>query len=509
MMTAENKPANEDLLASALAVAETIEGEERSELLETIAVEYCRRGNLETAIQLADTIDDPYLRDRTIGTLASLSFDPQAPDTANELLDSIEDPSLSVIAIEQTTVRLAERGEFEEAVRLTDQLGDPADALGNIAVRYAQKGFFEEAIEVAQMIQPAHNRTATFGQLATESTEKGRNDEALELLGEASEAVEAIDFPEDQVYGLVGIASAYEKVGDPESAEARLTDAHELSGDIESSAGVGITATSGRDQALSQIVGGFASLKLFDKADSVLEEIEDPFQFSLASMQLAEAYHKDGRQGPARELLDQAVEITREPELTGERGLSVREQVLSMLSYRYALCGYFDDSLQLAGSITSMDQKTGLLIDIARLAVTESREVSRIAALLPDSTRVTTFWLAISDAFWQANQPEQAERAIAKAQADAEKIENRYEQSLALTRISSRLNGWEQTERARIAFTKARSVIDSIAIAYQQAQALFELSQVQKSVNPELTKTDKGAFLDPETVWISSNPIME
>jgi tetratricopeptide (TPR) repeat protein len=508
-MTTDNSSANEDLLASALGVAETVEGEERSELLEAIAVEYCRRGNLETALELAESIQDPYLRERTIGTLAALSFDVQAPDQANELLDSIEDPSLVAIAIEQTSVRLAERGEFEEAIRLTDQLADPADALSNIAVLYAQKGNFEEAIEVAQMIEPAHTRTTTFGQLATELIGKGRNDEALELLGEATESAEAIDFPEDQVYALAGLASVYEKLGERDSAFEILTQAQELCGDIESSAGVGISATSGRDQALSQIVGALASLNFFEKADSVLEEIEDPFQFSLASMQLAEGYHKDGRQGPAKELLDQAVEITREPELTGERGIAIREQVLSLLAYRYALFGYFDESLKLAESLTGMDQKTGLLVDIGRQSVVAGRDTARVGNLLTDPARTTTFWLAISDAHWEATQTDEAERALVKAQAGADTIDSPYEKSLALTKIASRLNARQQTDRARIAFNKARSIVDTIAVTYQQARILLELAQVQRSVNIESGQTERAAFLEPETVWISSNPIME
>jgi tetratricopeptide (TPR) repeat protein len=508
-MTTDNRPANEDLLASALAVAETVEGEERAELVEAIALEYCRRGNLETALELAESIQDPYLRDRTVGSLAALSFDVQAPDTANQLLDSIEDPSLVAIAIEQTIVRLAERGESEDAIRLTDQLGDPADALSHIAVLYAQKGNFEEAIEVAQMIEPAHTRATTFGQLATELIGKGRNEEALELLGEATESAEAMDFAEDQVYAFAAIASVYDKAGDRETARDCLIQAQELSGDIESSAGVGITATSGRDQALSQIVGGLASLNFFAEADSVLEEIEDPFQFSLASMQLAEAYHKDGKQGPAKELLDQAIEITREPELTGERGIAVREQVLSLLAYRYALFGYFDDSLKIAESITSMDQKTGLLVDIGRQAVVAGRDTSRVAELLTEPPRITTFWLAISDTHWEANQTDESERAISKAQVSADTIDNPFEKSLALTRIASRLNARQQSDRAVVAFSKARTVIDTIAVAYQQARALFELAQVQKSVNIETGQTDRAAYLDPETVWISSNPIME
>ena len=508
-MTPEENLNKDDLLAAALAEAEKLEGEEHSDLLELISTEYCRRGDLSLAVELADTIQDPYLRERTIGTLASLSFDVQNPDSANELLDSIEDPSLMAVAIEQTAIQLAERGEFEEAVRLTDQLADPADALSNIAVQYARSGAFDDALEVAQMIEPPSSRTTTFGRLAFESLDKGRTDEALELLGEASESVEAIEFPEDQVYALVGIASAYEKAGDKESCVTRLNQALKLAVEIEGAAGVGISSTAGRDQALAQIVGTLTSFKSFANADKVVEQIEDPFQFAIASGLLAVGFHEDGQQGQAKGLLDQAVEVAREPELTGERGVALREQVLSMLAYRYALCGYYDESLKIAESMTGVSQKAELLTDIGRVSVGAGRDVVRVAELLNDPMQTSAFWLAISDAYWTANKQEEAEKSIAKAESSADAIENPYEKSLALKEIASLLHSRELPERARRVFTKAKAATDTVEVGFQKARCLFALSQIEKSVSQSTAETDRSAYIDPETVWISSNPIIE
>ncbi|HEY5446994.1 MAG TPA: hypothetical protein VIJ87_21525, partial [Pyrinomonadaceae bacterium] len=65
------------------------------------------------------------------------------------------------------------------------------------------------------------------------------------------------------------------------------------------------------------------------------------------------------------------------------------------------------------------------------------------------------------------------------------------------------------SERAGIAFGKARMAIETIEVSYKKALALLELAQIQKSVSLQPNQTDRSAVIDPETVWISSNPIME
>jgi hypothetical protein len=51
--------------------------------------------------------------------------------------------------------------------------------------------------------------------------------------------------------------------------------------------------------------------------------------------------------------------------------------------------------------------------------------------------------------------------------------------------------------------------IETIEVSYKKALALLELAQIQKSVSLQPNQTDRSAVIDPETVWISSNPIME
>jgi tetratricopeptide (TPR) repeat protein len=242
----------QDLLASALAVADTVEnGEERSEIMEAIAVDYAQRRDLSRAVELVESISDPYLKDRALGTVAACSIDAGLPDLASDLLDAIDDPSLLTLAIEQIAIRYAQRGDFNEALETVGELADNTEVISNIAIIYAKSGLAEEALNLARSLDHAMTKASTLGHIATESLNRGRNLEAEELLSEAAEAAKEIDFPEDGAYSIIGIASVYATMGERERAFATLLEAANLCDDIESPSGVGLTATYARDQAVS------------------------------------------------------------------------------------------------------------------------------------------------------------------------------------------------------------------------------------------------------------------
>src|SRR5207244_8257956 len=114
-------------------------------------------------------------------------------------------------------------------------------------------------------------------ELAAHALHDGRN-EALELLQEATNAAEKIDFAEPRISILVSIASLHEKCGQAAETLDILARAHQLSKESEGPA---------KDSALAQIAGGFAEVHRYDQADKVIEEIENPFQFAHANVKVA------------------------------------------------------------------------------------------------------------------------------------------------------------------------------------------------------------------------------
>ena len=79
--SADDNNARRSFLDSALEIAQTIDNlEGRSELLTLIAVKYAESGQLEMAFDVADTIDDSYQRERTLAELAALCIRMGEPD---------------------------------------------------------------------------------------------------------------------------------------------------------------------------------------------------------------------------------------------------------------------------------------------------------------------------------------------------------------------------------------------------------------------------------------------
>jgi tetratricopeptide (TPR) repeat protein len=482
----------EDLLAATLAMTNTIHGDEHSEIAEAIAIEYAQRNDMEKAVEVMDTVQDPYLREKGIGSLAVLAVDAGDSEFADQLLNSIEDPSLLTVAIEQMAVSHARRGDFDTALQLSGELADPAQAFGGIAVTYAAKGFPEQAVELARSTESALPRTLAFVQIALGAITQNNPGSARELLAEATESAAEIEFPEDQVDALVTIANVHEKLGETDAAYEQLLEAIRVCEEIESTSGV-ITATSVRDHELAIIASALANLKFFEKADEVLETVEDPFRFALGSKELAMAYHKNHRETEANELLDQAVEITEEAEVVSEQATALQQEVFSNLAYAYAATGQIEKSLEVAESVHRVALKHHWLEEIGKVTVQLGSDPSVITDSFADAASKSSFWLVLSDTYGELNRPEEADEALKRAMKWAEESSERpYEQTLAFNEIATRLATKGRLEQASQLFQRTLTAIPSIASSTRKALVLFDMSRRYSKLGRELNDQESS-----------------
>ena len=476
----------EDLLAATLTVTNTIDGDEHSEIAEAIAIEYARRNDMEKAVEVMETVQDPYLREKGIGALAVLAVDAGDSQFADELLNNVEDPSLLTVALEQMAVGHARRGDFETALQLSNELGDPAHAFGEIAVTYAAKGFPEQAVELARSIESALPRTLAFVQIALEAITQNNASLATELLTEATESAADIEFPEDQVDALVTIANVHEKLGETDAAYEQLLAAIRVCDEIESTSGV-ITATSVRDHELAIIAAALANLKFFEKADEVLETVEDPFKFALGSKELALVYHKNQREKEANELLDQAVEITEEAEVVSEQATALQQEVYSNLAYAYAATGQIEKALEVADLVHRVALKHHWLEEIGKVAVQRGSDPLVISDSFADAASKSSFWLAVSDTYSALNRVEEAGEALTLAMKCADDSSARpYEQALAFNQIATRLATNGRLEQSSQLFQRTLTTIPTIASSTRKALVLLDLSRKYGKLGREL-----------------------
>ena len=481
----------EDLIAATLAVSMTIVGEERSELIEAVAIEYAQHNELEKAVQVMESIQDPYLRDKGIGTISVMAADAGETQFADQLLNSIEDPSLLTVALEEVAVSHARRGNFETALELCDELEDNAPAFGGIAVSYANHGFLEQALELARSIESALPRSLTLVQLALDQSARNDPTSAQGLLAEAAEIAGEIEFPEDQVESVVTIARAYASLGKNELAYDELLEAIRLCDEIESTSGV-ITATSVRDHELAVIVSALANLKFFEKAEEVLETVEDPFKFALGSRELALAYHKEQKEAEANELLEQAVEVTEDADVVYEQAVAMQQEVFSNVAHAYAVNGQTGKALEVVELVHVVRLKNHWLEEIGKVAVQMGSDPSVISEALPDAASQSSFWLVISDTYAKSNRPEKADEALQLATKFADQSSDRpYEQALAFNEIATRLLA-NRSEQASQLFQRTLSTIPGIASSTRRALILLDMARKFRTHNKELNQQESG-----------------
>ena len=105
-MTSEPDLNDVEFLAAAERLVENLQGDAQDEVVSILATRYAKRRFVDHALDLADTISDPYTRDNTFAEIAAASISTTGTsDYADELLEEIDDPGVRSLAIEEMAVK--------------------------------------------------------------------------------------------------------------------------------------------------------------------------------------------------------------------------------------------------------------------------------------------------------------------------------------------------------------------------------------------------------------------
>ncbi|MDT4955402.1 MAG: MalT-like region [Acidobacteriota bacterium] len=475
----EDEGAGSNFLDCAVEIASTIDNlESRSEVISLIAVRYAESGLLDNAVDLAETINDSFMRDQALASLAARGIEVGEDDYAGKLLEMIEDDNLHSDAMGQMAIKYAEAGAVEKSIELAWELDDSAPTLSQIALVCAGSGHFAQALEVARSIEYADSRAVTLAELAAKALQDGRSAEALELLPEAMKAADEIEFSEQRISTLIEIAYLYKESGQEEQAFEILSRAHHLCNKFDGSTPAGMSTTYAKDGALAQIAGRFAALQRYDQADSIVEEIEDPFQFARATIMVALEYHRAGRSTEALAWLTQALEIVRDEEVYGEHGLMQRESLVDSLALSYATAGHYEEALQVTEMLNSQDQRQRTLAEMAKLCARSGNNsrVFEVSEMIKYSYARVLCDVGVADAFVESEQLELADHTLSQALLSAATIELPYEKALALMEIAPRIARREQTAKASNILFEALTTVALIDGSYHRSLTLINLA---------------------------------
>jgi tetratricopeptide (TPR) repeat protein len=449
-----------EFLDCAAELTETINNlDSCSELMALNAMQYAELGLTGDAVDIADRIGDPYTRDRAFANIAARFLEGGQAELADEQLQKIEDDSLYAMALEQLAMKHAETGQFETAVEVAGELADSAPTLGAVAALCAEAGDLDKAVELASSIDYPESRAAAMCQIARKAIGLGRINSAIEILSLATVAKEEVEFAKERVDSLLTIAAVQEELGNKEAAAELLSSAYVLCKGVGAATDGEVLTGEDRDGALAHIAVGFARLENFSRADAAIDKIEDPFHLASALAAVAGERRNTGHSDEANASFAQAMDILKEEKVFGERTLNRRDAVVGEMARIEATGGRYEQALELAQMIESIDGAQAALEEIARACVRTGKSDWPFTALNSIERRFNKgrFLLRVGDAFVERGEMEAGEKAYSEAVDQARKTEALFDRAVVLGEAAERFAQRDQLDKSSELFLESVS----------------------------------------------------
>ena len=174
--------AENNLLSCATYLADDIKSAEGySEAMKAIVPHYIERGDVDTAAGLADTVDDPFVRDRLLLAVAEKCAEIGDEDYAFQLAEAVEDHGMQEAAREAIAVQLAAKTEFEKALEIAAALSHNSHAYALIAAHFASQNHEHEALQTAEKIDFPLSKANALQNIALINFNKGNDETSLPI----------------------------------------------------------------------------------------------------------------------------------------------------------------------------------------------------------------------------------------------------------------------------------------------------------------------------------------
>jgi tetratricopeptide (TPR) repeat protein len=474
-----------EFVEAAVSLARTIDGfEEQGEILSSGADIYAQSGQLDLAVNLVQTIDDSYQRDLALTKIATIYATDGDGDQADSLLEMIEDDTVYAAGIEQTAAAYSRQGEIDKAVETARRLSDSDSALSSVARACPSRDLLTDCLEIARAIEYPELRVTAFIELAGQAQKLEAPDESTELIEEAESAAAEIEFPEHRIEACVRIATLYKNNNQIEQAAEVLSKAR---GACEE------TDQSGRDAARYQIAAAYAGLRDFTGAEQLLEEIEDPYDFCLATAAVAFEHYQAGDQNAAIKLLADGLEVIKDEPVYGEQSLIRRRFVLGSFAETYASIGRLDDALQVTELLDSEEQQDSTLAQIAFTSASsdDPNAAFKVFEKIKDDSMRVLCKVNVVRAWTRSDRLELADHLLSNASAEVAKVEWPQQRTRCLAELAQAYELREQPGRCAETLFEALNTATAIKGSYFQARALIGLAVIHKELTRPTTEAER------------------
>ncbi len=469
IQTAEN-----NLLACATFLAEKIKSADgHSEAIKELVPYYLAKNEVDSAAELADAIDDPFVRDQLLAKIAEKCAEINDDEYALQLVEAIEDSGFQKVALEQISMQMAVNNRFENAFKIADDLEHASNAYFEIAIRQEKA----EALQTIEKIEFPYTKVQALQNVAL-------NSDDLSLLEKATEIAKEIEFEEERIRAYLGISFQYIEAKRKDKAIEVLDKARQFTETLEGSH---------RDPFLSQISQGFMKAGSIDLADRTLDLVSDKYEIAQTLVGYADEFHAKDEENEAFEALDEAYQILKSQRDTETRNSKAKFNLFGAIAIRFAQFEKLERAIEVANENPYDEIRNNSLTQIAVICETQGNDDLAKQAVndIDDDAEKTLAMVALSDVRRKIEQNEAALKQLNEAYFHIGTVRQLSMKSLICNRLAERFNVLGESAKARTVCTESLNTIAEILDESHRVSALAGLADTFEALKFELNETEK------------------
>lgn len=482
--------AHTNLLACATYLAEDIRSSDgHGEALARIVPKYLEKNEVDLAAELADTVADPFVRDRLLTLVAEKCAAIDDDEYAFQLVEAIEDQGMQRQARERIALQKSAKKEFDRALAIADELEHPDDALSDIALQQSLDGDEAGAETTLAKIEFPYAKTVALQNISQIYVQKGEPDKADEYLERAARAADEIEYTEEQIRAYIDVANHFNEAKKNGRAIEFFDKAKREAENLDNIH---------RDSFLGAIALGFLRAGSVELADRALDLVADKTQMTSTLIGFSQNYEQKGEREEALETLEEAYAILKSQKDMEIRSSRARFNLWASIAMLFARYEKPERAIEIAQEIKDEEAQTSALSNIAQtLAGQEKDEPARqaISAIAEDSQRLTAL-VGVSDAKDASEKRSEALEYLNEAAHLAETVPQLTPRSAAFIELARRFRDYGDNERARELSHENLETIARIRDESNRAVCLVNLAEFYEQAGFDLTDDEKLTLQD-------------
>ena len=475
--------AESNVLACAAYIAESIDSSDgHAAAISAVVPRYLAKGDVDVAAEFANTVDDPFTRDRLLIHVAEKCASADDDEYATQLVEAIEDPGLQAEGFERIGLLKAAKGQFDTARIVAEEMSHPEYILSAIAVkRYAEGDVEGFNAEVKDIEFPAARVSAYTG-VAHEMAETGKFDGVAELLESAAEDAAEIEHEEERIRAFVEIGTLMSEAKENGRAIGVFDKAKAYAEELDNVH---------RDAFFAAVSVGFLRAGSQDLADRTLDLVADKTQIATCLTGHARHFWNAGQKEDALESLEEAHAILKSQRENETRSSPDRFRLFGLIAAQFALFDKAERAIEVAESIADETENMNSLAQVATILTAEGKDdfARRALNAIPEDAHRTFALIGMSDAKAKLEQKEAALELLDEASQLAETVPQLASRTSAYIELAGRFAKLEDDARLTSAIHNAFETVLEVRDESIKTSSLAEIhkniEELQLELGPE------------------------